>query len=181
MFLNSGFKFNRFGEELEQSTSFSGISEAKLNDKLSELRVSSSSEINENIKKLQGEFRSTAQQKFEEVKKELIDRANKHVSFEKHYISVKKKRIVNVKKGIDKTDVVVKEQLDEVNSKVEGILKGLEVTENCIKIKNGRKLCGISRSNSAYDAVNGVELLEVYNRLHKIETKLGFVQPTLHL
>jgi hypothetical protein len=180
MFLNSGFKFNRFGEELD-STSSSGVSELRLEEKLSELRVSNTLEIHEKIKQLQKEFQNVAHSKFEEVKKELIERANKQVAFEKHYISVKKKRIVNAKRAIDKTDVVIKEQLDEVNTKIDGVLKGLEVTDDCIQIKNGRKICGISRSNSAYDAINGVELVEVYNRLHAIETKLGLVPPTLHL
>lgn len=168
-------KFNRFGEELANvSTSGNGVSEEKLNDKLSEVQYNCYSNTIDEINKIRPELLDYFKENIlNKLKMEFVTALSEQFGLEKNYLSLKGKRIVNVGKAIDKLDVVVKEQLENVNKKVESILKGLEVTKDCIKIKNGRKICGISRSNDAYDAINGVELMELTRRIHKIEVKLG--------
>lgn len=155
MYLNNGFKFNRFGEEIDFIKSSNVDVEA--------IR----SEFDKKIATLQTEFSTGAKSEFEKVKDELLSRVEKQVSFKKGYVSVKNKRIVSVSKGLDKNDVIIKEQLDEVNSKVEGLLKGIEVTDDCIKIKNHRRICNISKSKNDFDAINHIEFVE--NNNHRIE------------
>lgn len=168
------FKFNRFGEELaDVSINENGVSEATVNKKILTLENSCKLDTDLKIKHMKEDFSSKADIMFDKVKTDLLDKAHKQVGFEKNVIDVKKKRIINALKATNKTDVVIMDQLNEVNSKIDGILQGLEVTKDCIKIKNGRKICGISKSTSAYDAINGLELLELTKRVSKLESRSG--------
>lgn len=146
MFLNSSFKFNRFGQEIDNIETVI-------------------SEFDHKIEEIKTGFSANAKTAFERVKDELLSRAEKQVSFKKGYVSVKNKRIVSVSKAKDPNDAVTKEQLDEVNSKVDGLLKGIEVTDDCVKIKNHRRICDISSGKNNDDVVNYIQLVDTFKPL----------------
>lgn len=161
--MNHLLKFDRFGEEVVDK-----VSEIKMNESNS----TSDADVDLKLENLKKEFISETNKLLEKVK-DLIERVNKQVDFEKDFINVKKKRIANVKRAIDRSDAVTKDQMDEVKEKVDGILKGFEVTSDCIKIKDGRKICGIGHSVDPFDAINGMELLSLTKRVAMIESKMG--------
>lgn len=109
-----------------------------------------------------------------------IEELGKLYTISKTYFSTRGRRIVNVKPGIDKNDVVTKVQLDAVKAKsdsvekkVDELLKGIEVTDDCIKIKDHRRICDLSKGVYAYDAVNFVQLNEFNQKMVLFETKFN--------
>lgn len=137
MFLHHGYKFDRFGEETQDFTA--------VDDKISSLKK---------------EFASGVKTQFNKVKQELLDRAKAQVDFSTHYITVKDKRIVSMSDGVDANDAVNKKQLDNIGKKVNKLQKGLEITDECVKIKDSRRICNISKAKDQYDAVNLLQLTE---------------------
>ena len=101
-----------------------------------------------------------------------IEDLGKLYSITKTYFSTKGRRIVGVRPGIDKNDVVIKQQLDAVKSKsdsvekkLDDLLKGIEVTDDCIKIKNHHRICDLSKGVNPYDAVALVQLDEFNKKM----------------
>lgn len=155
MHLHHGYSFNRFGEELKGSSE----------DLNKESTTDVKSMIDKSISDLQKEFSTEAKAQFDRVKTELLDRAKVQVDFQPSYVSVKNKRIVSMSDGIDNSDAVNKKQLDNIDKKVKKISKGFEITDDCIKLKDHRRLCNISRAKEPYDAVNYTQLMEMNNKL----------------
>lgn len=53
------------------------------------------------------------------------------------------------------------------------MLKVIEVTADCIKIKDHRLICNISKGTDSYDVVNYAKLSELNNKLFSFQKELN--------
>lgn len=126
MYGESGFHINRFGEEITGSKDSDAVSTQYVDLKLLELQT---------------EFNDRAKSMFTVIEKNLkthltkADELMSGVELTNNYLSVKNRRIVSAARALAKFDVVVKEQLDEIDSKIKGPLK---LSHN-IAVKTGTK------------------------------------------
>ena len=100
-----------------------------------------------------------------------IEELSKLYTITKTYFSAMSRRIVNVKPGLDNNDVVTKGQLDavknkcdKVEKKLDKLLKGIEVTDSCIKIKDQRRICDLGKGVGGNDAATLAQL-EEFNQM----------------
>lgn len=107
MILNHGLMFNRFGEEIENTTGVKTdatddfITIGKLDAKLIDLKT---------------EFQSGAKEMFTKIEDRVkkTDELIKAFTVDKNFISVGNKRIVSVARAINKNDVVIKSQTENM-------------------------------------------------------------------
>jgi regulator of RNase E activity RraB len=104
MILHSGLIFNRFGVEEEitkQSNTGDYVTLNKLDGELL---------------KLQDDFKAGAKQIFTKIEDHVkkTEELLKTISVDKNYISVNNKRIVSASRAINKNDVVIKSQLENM-------------------------------------------------------------------
>lgn len=164
MFLHNGFKFDRFGDELL-------VSDVDVDSKIAQLKV---------------EFTLGAKAMFDQIKKLNEDSgvmlSNRITAIENigalytvtnSYFSTKGRRIVSVAKGKDKSDVPNMEQLNEVHDKIKGLLKAIEVKNDCIKIKGDRRICNAARAKDPNDVMIDVQRTELNNQLVEFQTEIN--------
>lgn len=168
MFLHGGLKFDRFGDEV------------------------SGSDTDEKILQLKTEFAHSAKAMFDQVKnkndEDVAKLSQRLTNMEKvgdlysvtnTYFSTKGRRLVSVARGLDKNDVPTMEQLNEVHNKVKKILKAIEITEDCIKIKGHRRICNVNRAKDIYDCVTDVQRIELNNQLADFNTQINSALATI--
>lgn len=91
-----------------------------------------------------------------------LDKLEEQFLFTKSYVSVKSRRVVSADKAINDTDLVTKEQLDDVFSQLKDLLAVFDLTTqpDSILVKNHRRIGTVSKSKYPFDVVVRKEFVE---------------------
>lgn len=122
MILNYGLKFNRFGEEIDTEIPTGDYITADKLDAALQNKFQTPNdyvkldELDAKLLSLQNNFKAGAKQMFTNIEDHVkkTEELVKAVTVDKNYISLNNKRIVSVARALNKNDVVVKSQLENV-------------------------------------------------------------------